>query len=98
MFRIPVPNPPLDLAKKVEAALLREVPKVANQVCNGMFATSAAVPLKNGDGFGGPRNVVAFVGQDFSLTPRYQMLCLVLNPNPHRPRLPLTDEMAQSPE
>ena len=62
MFRIPVPNPPLDLAKKVEAALLREVPKVANQVCNGMFVTSAAVPLKNGDGFGGPRNVVAFVG------------------------------------
>ncbi len=61
MFRIPVPNPPLDLAKKVEAALLREVPKVANQVCNGMFVTSAAMPLKNVDGFGGPRNVVGFI-------------------------------------
>jgi hypothetical protein len=45
MLRVPVPDAPLDLAEKVEAALLREVSEVADQVCNGMLVTSAAMPL-----------------------------------------------------
>jgi hypothetical protein len=45
MLRVPVPDAPLGLAEKVEATLLREVPEVADQVCNGMLVTSAAVSL-----------------------------------------------------
>jgi hypothetical protein len=61
MFRVPMPNSSLHLTDKVEAALLNQVPKIADQVCNGMFITCAAVPLKNRDGLGGPRNVVGFI-------------------------------------
>jgi hypothetical protein len=61
MFRVPMPNSSLHLTDKVEAALLSQVPKIADQVCNGMFITCAAVPLKNRDGLGGPRNVVGFI-------------------------------------
>jgi hypothetical protein len=62
MFRVPMPNPSLDLTDKVEAALLSQVSEIADQVCDGMFVTSAAVPLKNRGGLGGPRNVVSFIG------------------------------------
>jgi hypothetical protein len=54
--------PRLSSLRKSEAALLREVSEVADQVCNGMLVTSAAMPLKNGDGFGGPRNMIDFIG------------------------------------
>ena len=46
MFRVPMPNPSPDFTDKVEAALLSQVPKIADQVCDGMLVTSAAVPLK----------------------------------------------------
>jgi len=46
MFRVPMPNPSPDFTDKVEAALLSQVPKIADQVCDGMLVTGAAVPLK----------------------------------------------------
>jgi hypothetical protein len=61
MFRVPVPNAPRDLAEKVESTLLHQVSQIADQVCNGMLVTCAAMPLKNRDGLGGPRNVVGFI-------------------------------------
>ena len=54
MLRVPVPNAPPYLAEKVEAALLSQVSEIADQVCDGMLVTSAAVLLKNRDGLGGP--------------------------------------------
>jgi hypothetical protein len=54
--------PRFDLAEKIEATILRQVPEVADQVCNGMLVTGAAMPLKNVDGLGGPRDVVGFIG------------------------------------
>ncbi len=62
MFRVPVPNPSPDLTDKVKAALLSQVSEIANQVCDSMLVTGAAVPLKNRDGLGGPGNVIGFVG------------------------------------
>src|ERR1039458_1429143 len=62
MFRVPMPNPSPDLTDKVEAALLSQVSEIADQVCDGMLITGAAVLLKNRDGLGGPRNVVGFIG------------------------------------
>jgi hypothetical protein len=62
MFCIPMPNPSPNFTDKVEAALLSQVSEIADQVCDGMFVTGAAVPLKNRDGLGGPRNVVGFIG------------------------------------
>src|ERR1019366_1434908 len=62
MLSVPVSNAPLHLAKKVEAALLGQMSEIADQVCDGMLVTGAAVPLKNRDGLGGPRNVVGFIG------------------------------------
>ena len=44
MFRVPMPNPSLDLTDKVEAALLSQVSEIADQVCDGMFITGATVP------------------------------------------------------
>jgi hypothetical protein len=61
MFRVPMSNPSLDLADKVEAALLSQMSEIADQVCNGMFISGTTVPLKNLDGLGGPRNVVGFI-------------------------------------
>src|SRR5450756_846181 len=62
MFRVPMPNPSLDLTDKVEPALLGQMSEIADQVCDGMFITGAAVPLKNRDGLGSPSNVVSFIG------------------------------------
>ena len=62
MFRVPVPNPSPDLTDKVKAALLSQVSEIANQVCDSMLVTGAAVPLKNRDGLGGPGNVIGFIG------------------------------------
>ena len=49
MLRIPVPNAPPDVAEKIETALLGQVSEIADQVCDGMLVTSAAVLLKNSD-------------------------------------------------
>ncbi len=65
MLRVPVPNATPYLAEKVEAALLGQVSKIADQVRDGMLVTSAAVRLKNRDSFGGPNDVVGFVGHAF---------------------------------
>ena len=61
MFRVPMPNPSPDLTDKVEAALLSQVSEIADQVCDGMLITGAAVLLKNRDGLGSLRNVVGFI-------------------------------------
>src|SRR5664280_3767730 len=70
MFGVPMPNSSSDLTDEVEPALLSQVPKIADQVCDGMLVTSAAVPLKYRDGLGGPRDVVGFIrhgsGRDIS--------------------------------
>src|SRR5450759_4257378 len=50
MFGVPMPNSSSDLTDEVEPALLSQVPKIADQVCDGMLVTSAAVPLKYRDG------------------------------------------------
>jgi hypothetical protein len=47
MLRVPVPDTSLDFAKEVEATLVRQVPKVADQICDGMLVSCAAVLLKN---------------------------------------------------
>jgi hypothetical protein len=65
MFRIPMPNPSSDLTDEVEPALLSQVSEIADQVCDGMLVTSAAVPLKYRDGLGGPRDVVGFIRHTF---------------------------------
>jgi hypothetical protein len=67
MLRIPVPNPPPDLAEKVETALLSQVSEIADQVCDGVLVTSAAAPLENRDRLGSPGDVVGFIGH---LSPR----------------------------
>jgi hypothetical protein len=61
LFRVPMPNAPSCLAEKVEAALISQVSEIADQISNGMVVTSSTVPLKNGDGLGGPGNVVGFI-------------------------------------
>ena len=48
-----LPYTPLDLAEKVEATLLCQVPEIADQVCDGMLITGVAVSLKYSDGLGG---------------------------------------------
>src|ERR1017187_5814261 len=65
MFGVPMPNSSSDLTDEVEPALLSQVPKIADQVCDGMLVTSAAVPLKYRDGLGGPRDVVGFIRHTF---------------------------------
>lgn len=47
------PDAPLDLAEKVEAALLHQVPEVADQVCDSMLVVAVAPSLKFGDSLGG---------------------------------------------
>ena len=74
MFGVPVPDASPYFAQKVEAALLRQVPEVADQVRDGMLVTGVAVPLKNGDGLGGPRNVVSFIGHASYRLRAYQKL------------------------
>jgi hypothetical protein len=65
MFGVPMPNPSPDFTDKVEATLLSQVSEIADQVCDGMLVTSAAVPLKYRDGLGGPRDVVGFIRHTF---------------------------------
>ena len=67
-FGVPMPNPSPDLTDKVEATVLSQVSEIADQVCDGMLVTGAAVPLKYRDGLGGPRDVVGFIGN--ALSPR----------------------------
>jgi hypothetical protein len=61
MFGVPMPNTSPDFTDKVEPALLSQVSEIADQVCDDMLVTSAAVLLKNRDGLGSPRNVVGFI-------------------------------------
>ncbi len=61
MFGVPMANPSPDFTYKVEASLFSQVPKIADQACDGMFVTGAAMPLKNRDGFRGPRNMIGFI-------------------------------------
>jgi hypothetical protein len=61
MLSVPVSNAPLHLAKKVEAALLGQVSQIADQVCDGMLITGAAVLLKNRDCLSGPGNVFVMI-------------------------------------
>jgi hypothetical protein len=68
LFLIPMPNPSPVLTDKVKAPFLSQVSEIANQVCDGMLVTGAAAPLINRDGFGGPGNVVGFIGHAFSST------------------------------
>jgi hypothetical protein len=61
MLRVPVPDTPFDFAEKVEATLLRQVPEVADQICDGVLVPGAAVLLKNCNGLGSPCNVIGFI-------------------------------------
>ena len=67
LFHEPMPNSSLNLTDKVEAALLSEVSEIADQVCNRMLVSGAAVLLKNRDGFRDPDNVVCLYRSCFSL-------------------------------
>ena len=67
MFGAPMRNPSPDLTDKIEATLLSQVPKIADQICDGMFVTSTASLLKNRDGLGSPRNMVGFIRHTFPL-------------------------------
>jgi hypothetical protein len=44
---------------------LSQVSEIADEVCDGMLVTSAAMLLKNRDGLGGPRDVVGFIRHTF---------------------------------
>jgi hypothetical protein len=46
------------------------MPEVANQVCDGVFITSAAVALKNRYGLGGPGDVFGLIGHASTNTSR----------------------------
>jgi hypothetical protein len=65
-FRVPMANPARNLTDKVKAAFLSQVSEIANQVCDGMLVSGAAVLLINRDGLGGPGNVVCFIGHALS--------------------------------
>jgi hypothetical protein len=65
-FRVPMRNPSPDFTDKVKTAFFSQVSEIANQVCDGMLVTGAAVPLINRDGLGGPGNVVGFIGHALS--------------------------------
>jgi len=67
LFHEPMPNSSLNLTDKVEAALLSEVSEIADQVCNRMLVSGAAVLLKNRDGFRDPDNVVRLYRSCFPL-------------------------------
>ena len=62
---VPVPNASLYLAQKVEAALLGQVSEIADQICNGVLMSSAAVLLKNFNCLGSPVDVIGFFYHDF---------------------------------
>ena len=53
-FREPTPNSSPDLTDKVEAALLSQMSEIADQVCDGMLLSGAAVLLESRNGLGGP--------------------------------------------
>jgi hypothetical protein len=61
MLCVPMPDATLHLAKKIETALFGQMSEIADQVCDGMLVTGAAVLLKNRDGLGGPGNVFDFI-------------------------------------
>jgi hypothetical protein len=52
-FREPMPNSSPDLTDKLEAALLSQMTEIADQVCDGILLSGAAVLLESRDGLGG---------------------------------------------
>ena len=54
---VPMADAALYLVEKVEAALLRQVSEVANEVCDRMLVACVAMFLKNCHRFRGPVNV-----------------------------------------
>ena len=61
MLREPVPNASPNLADKIEVALLSQVSKIADQVCDGVLLDGAAAPLKNRERLSGRCNVLGFI-------------------------------------
>jgi hypothetical protein len=61
MFRKPMPNTTLNLADKIDVALLSQVSEIANEVRKGVFVNGAAALLKNGKRLGGRGDVFGFV-------------------------------------
>jgi len=53
-FAVPVADAALYLVEKVEAAHIRQVSEVANEVCDRMLVARAAMLLKSCHGFRGP--------------------------------------------
>ena len=58
---VPMADAALYLVEKVEAALIRQVAEVANEVCDRMLVACAAMSLKNRHRFRGSDNVPRFV-------------------------------------
>ena len=60
-FGVPVADAALYLIEKVEAAHIRQVSEVANEVCDRMLVACAAILLKSCHGLRGPDNVARLV-------------------------------------
>jgi hypothetical protein len=58
---VPVADAALYLVEKVEAAHIRQVSEVANEVCDRMLVARAAMLLKSRHGFRNPGNVARLV-------------------------------------
>jgi hypothetical protein len=56
-----VANTTPNLADKIEVALLSQVSKIADQVCDGVLFNGAAAPLKNRERLSGRCNVFGFI-------------------------------------
>jgi hypothetical protein len=65
MLREPVANTTPNLADKIEVALLSQVSKIADQVCDGVLFNGAAAPLKNRERLSGRCNVFGFIDHAF---------------------------------
>jgi hypothetical protein len=61
MLREPVANTMPNLGDKIEVALLSQVSKIEDQVCDGVLFDGAAAPLKNRERLGGSGNVFGFI-------------------------------------
>ena len=61
MLREPVANITPNLGDKIEIALLGQVSKITDQVCDGVLFNGAAAPLKNRERLGGRCNVFGFI-------------------------------------
>lgn len=57
-FREPMPNSSPDLTDKLEAALLRQMSEIVDQVCDGVLVSGAAVLQESCYGLGGLASAV----------------------------------------